>query len=116
MVYLPIPNVTQMMKHLHRMKRRRDKNKTNKKLLKNVDAFVLTKHAVARANERFVSLQDIKRTLKKGNIERTSSKTFRIKSTDTVIVVAKNKEQAEQSYVAILTTWKTWRKKKNKQK
>lgn len=107
------------MKQRHRLKRQRDRKKRDQKLLNKVDVIVLTKHAVARASERSVSVRDIKKTLKKGKVEQTSSKTFRISADNTVVVVAKNKKNKTEDtplHLAVLTTWKTSRKKKKKQK
>ena len=48
------------MKKSHRAKRERDRKKRDEKLLKCVDGAVFTKHAIARANERSVSKNDIR--------------------------------------------------------
>ena len=90
---------------------KRDKQKRDEKLLKNVDAAMLTAHAVERANERSVSIQDIKQALKTGNINRTSSKTYRVKGKQATVVISEAKKIENQpSHVRVITVWK-WEKK-----
>ena len=90
---------------------KRDKKKRDEKLLKNVDAAMLTAHAVERANERSVSIQDIKQALKTGNIDRTSSKTYRVKGKRATVVISEAKKIENQpSHVRVITVWK-WEKK-----
>ena len=111
----------EMLKHLRRAKRSRDKKKRDEKVLKKVDGFVLTKHAVDRANERSVALNNIKSVLKYGTVEQTGAKTFRVSEGEYVVVVAEKQitEQSEldESHLTVITTWGGgWKQKKKKTK
>ncbi len=108
------------MKKSHRAKRERDRKKRDEKLLKCVDGAVFTKHAIARANERSVSKNDIKQALQYGKVKQTSAKTFRVSSKGVAVIVAKvptkRLEEGTPSHLAVVTTWKGSRKKKKLKK
>lgn len=108
------------MKKSHRAKRERDRKKRDEKLLKRVDGAVFTKHAVARANERSVSKEDIKEALRYGKVSQTGAKTFRVSAKGVAVIVAKvptkRLEEGTPSHLAVVTTWKGSRKKKKMKK
>ena len=95
-----------MLKHLRRKKMKRDRQKRDEKVLRNVDAAMLTAHAVERANERSVSVQDIKQTLKTGDINRTGSRTYRVKGQRTTVVISETNKTEKPSHVRVITVWK----------
>ena len=78
-----------MKQYRRHEKRLRDRKKRDEKL-KKADAFVLSKRVANCVNKHFVSLRDIQHILKNGKVEKTSSKTFRISTVDTVLDVMKN--------------------------
>ena len=112
------------MKHLRRLKRIRDRKKRDEKVLKSVDGFILTAHAVERARERSVGLHNIKSVLKNGTVEQTGAKTFRVAEGGYVVVFSEKCKGAEKggfdifpSHLTVITTWgNEWKEKQKKQK
>lgn len=99
-----------MLKRLRRKKMKRDRQKRTEKVLRNVDAAMLTAHAVHRANERSVSVQDIKQALKTGDINRTGSKRYKVKGKRATVVISEAKKTEKPSHVIVITVWK-WKQR-----
>ena len=78
-------NIYQLKKD-YANKRRRDKEKAKTKVLTHLDSAMLTKHAVARAQERSVSKNDIKQAFKNGTLERCGRTTYKVKPKTTSVV------------------------------
>ena len=74
------------LKRDHANKRRRDKEKAKTKVMAHIDSAMLTKHAVARARQRSVSVNDIKQAFKNGTFERCGTTTYKVKTKTTSIV------------------------------
>lgn len=91
------------LKYLRQKKMKRDSDKKTQKLHRNVDAAVFTAHAVQRANERSVSVRNIKQAIKTGDVSRINSSTYRVQDKQITVVVRKNKNKP----ASVITVWKS---------